>query len=84
MEEAPLLRKHGRPRNTKEWEMDPTPWGAQMKQRYSCAPEIQTMCPGRHNQLLQSTKMETAYQKWLNLRHKTYSKPCLCVLSSFA
>jgi hypothetical protein len=39
------------------------------------------MISGRDKQSVRSTKMETANQKWPNLRYKTYSKSCLNTVS---
>jgi hypothetical protein len=47
------------------------PW---MEHRRSHAWETQTMSPGRDNQSVRSTKMETANQKWPNLKYKGYCK----------
>jgi hypothetical protein len=55
-----------------------------MEQKCFPAWEIQNMISIRGNQPVRSTKMETANQKWPNLRYKTYSKPCLVKLCPFA
>jgi hypothetical protein len=52
VEGAPILRKHGRQRNTRTDGMcgvDLAPWEAQMEQRCSSVEEIQSMSPERDN-----------------------------------
>jgi hypothetical protein len=87
VDKAPILGTHGTQRNTRE-QMEcgvgSGPVGSPEGQRWSHAQKIQTMISGRDNQSVRSTKMKIADQNWPNLRYKTYSKPCLNILSSFA